>query len=306
LVFSKQKESDMRKTKFTTLAIIFTAFCSSIFATPAELFTNTIPNTSEPLSQKADLYSRKDFSQDPSGNSPLFLSGTLLVLTPQTGFVPKKGLAPGFRIGGGLNAQNWEAGISYTYFSISSSDPLVDPDLIAKNDPLRKIKTDSNFSLNDYESVVAIPCALKNGLMLHPLLGVEHASNERKMALRYNKTPLSDNKPFSKFRGTGPQIGIKLQKILLKGFSVTGALVQSVLKSQISWESDKYQRYTPITKVRLGAEWSIGDDREKFFHLAAGYEGQYWINEAIVVNGNHVRNHNLGLQGFNIQAKLDF
>ena len=296
----------MRKTKFTTLAIVFTAFCSSIFANSAELFTNTIPNTSEPLSKKADLYPRKEFIQDQSGKNPLFFSGTLLVLTPQTGFVPKKGLAPGFRIGGGLNAQNWEAGLSYTNFSISSSGPLVDSSLVAKDDPLKKVKVDSNFSLNDYESVVAIPYVLKSGLKLLPLVGIEHASNNRKMALRYNKTPLSDNKPFSKFRGTGPQIGVRLQKTLLKGFSLTGALIQSVLKSQISWESDKYQRFTPVTKVRLGIEWSIGDDREKFFHLAAGYEGQYWVNEAVIVNGNNVRNQNLGLQGFNIQAKLDF
>ena len=296
----------MRKTKFTTLAIVFTAFCSSIFANSAELFTNTIPNTLEPLSKKDDLHSRKEFTQDQSEKSPLFLSGTLLVLTPQTGFVPKKGFAPGFRIGGGLNAQNWEVGLSYTYFNISSSGPLVDPGLVAKDDPLKKVKVDSNFSLNDYESVVAIPYVLKSGLKLQPLVGIEHASNNRKMALRYNKTPLSDNKPFSKFRGTGPQIGVRLQKNLLKGFSLTGALIQSVLKSQVSWESDKYQRFTPVTKVRLGTEWSIGDDREKFFHLAAGYEGQYWVNEAIIVDGNNMRNHNLGLQDFNIQAKLDF
>jgi len=286
------------KLRLITFATLLIASTSTIFANSTELLKNTLPQTAE--AQTFDLYSRP---LDRPEKSPFFLSGSLLMLAPQIALFPTDTYEPGLRLSGGLNGSNWDAGFSYTYFGTSYR---FDSEYVLKESPHKRLKIDSHFSFNDYESTLAIPYALEGELLLHTLFGIEYATTERYAQYTYKKEPLSEEAQLSKFSGLGPQLGLKLTKPLSNGLDLTGTLTQSLLKSRVYWVPEKFQQYSPVTKLHLGAEWSVGDDREKFFHLAAGYEFQYWGNEAFIDMGDYLESQDLTLQGFGFEAKLNF
>lgn len=291
----------MGKLKLITLITLLIVFTSTIFANSTEPFKNTLPQTPETSKAKTlDLYSRP---LDRLEKSPFFLSGSLLILSPQIALFPTDKYEPGLRLSGGLNGSDWDAGFSYTYFGASYR---FDSDYVLKESPNSRVKIDSHFSFNDYESTLAIPYSLDGEVLLHTLFGIEYATTERYAQYTYKKDPLSEEFQLSKFSGLGPQLGVKLTKPLSNGLDLTGTLTQSLLKSRINWFSEKFQQYSPVTKLHLGAEWSVGDDREKFFHLAAGYELQYWGNEAFIDMEDYLESQDLTLQGFGFEAKLNF
>lgn len=283
-------------------ALTIIGYCSSTFASTQQALPNP---TAQGISyEKASPpYTRKDFSAlDKEEGSPVYLSGTFLYLAPSTGIFPKKGYNPAFRFEQGTRGKGWESRLSYTHYSITSSHPLSPYD---DSTPIKKVNVDSNFTLHDFEAVFAIPFSLR-GLTAQTFVGAEYARTARRSELTYKNTPLTEYGSFSKFNGYGPQVGFRLDKPIYKGISLYTVVSQSLLRSHMTWGDDKHKRFSPVTKARVGTDWCVEYEPQKFLHISAGYELQYWMNE--VVNSSYIKSYerDFGLHGFNIQARLGF
>ncbi|MBF5060037.1 Lpg1974 family pore-forming outer membrane protein [Candidatus Neptunochlamydia vexilliferae] len=209
-------------------------------------------------------------------------SATLLMLKAKEGqSLLGNHYNPGFRLGTGSSIGNWIMGFSFTHYE--SSDPIQDA-----------LKV--NFALNDYELAFTRPYTVEKTVRLEPFLGAEYARTRRNFL--WNQSTVYN----CKFDGTGPQIGLRAFKELVKGISLKGSLTQSALWGRTNWGSHKKRKLAPITKLSLGVEWGLKRAQGQRIYLAAGYEGQYWINE--LASGDFSKN--LGLQGFTAQAKVDF
>ena len=294
----------MKRSKWTALTALLIATWTSTFATSNEMFTNSLPQTMEQSKSKpSDLYSRKDFNL-PKEEATAFLTGSLLLMTPQIPFLPSNGVTSGSRISGGIAIEAGSLELSYTRLSSSF---LFDTEHMLNED--QRLQLDAQFKLRDMESFVKVThklAFLGEGTTFQGIYGTQYTTTERASQYVYDKTPYSKKSHLSKFKGMGPLLGFEIEKPISKALSLVGGLSQSVLIGKSRWWEAKFSHYIPVTKTALGLNWTIGNERKSSLQLSPRYEAACYFNEGFIDTGYQYKKQSLLLQGLNLQATYNF
>jgi hypothetical protein len=243
----------------------------------------------------------------------------------------------GFRVGIGANMNHdmWDTNFYYTWLFADNSNKAgregaVVEDLIAGDDTTFKtgsVKWGVHFSMFDWE--LGRWHYVSKNLALRPHVGVKGGWIDQTVHAKFSDLTNPNNPAFrvdrlkNDFWGVGPSVGVNTMWVLGSAgrmmdhrFSLAGDFGGALMYghfdisdrrvdrvgSQVEFNRVKGQsRNLAVTMLQgfLGLSWDVPFNKNKnHFMLKAGYELQYWLNEAF--------GDNFALQGVTGEFRFDF